>query len=77
MSSKFNLILKLRELSVATSWKSGILYLLISLFVGLLEGFPVAMVVVVVDLMVELYTMMPHLGSFGSRIKYLLGPTRL
>ena len=47
-----------------------------SLFVRLLAGFPLAMVEVVIDLMVGLSTMMPHLGSSGLRIKYLLAPVR-
>ena len=55
---------------------SGILCQQTSLFVRLLAGFQLAMVEVVVDLMVGLSTMMPHLGLSGLRIKYLLAPVR-
>ncbi len=56
----------------------GMLCLQINLFVGLLVGFPVAMVVRVemVDFMMGQYTTMPHLGLSGLRIRYLLGPVR-
>ena len=76
MSSELHQILKLGELSVATSWKLEILCLQTSLFVGLLAGFPMAMVKVILDLMVGLSTMMPYMGSSGLRIKYLLAPVR-
>ena len=50
----------------------------INLFVGHLVDFPVAMVVRdgMVDFTVERYTMMPHLGSSGLRIRYLSGQVR-
>ncbi len=75
---KFSRILILREPLVATVWKLGISCLQINLFVGLLVGFPVAMVVRVamVDFTVGQYTIMPHLGSSGLRISYLSGPVR-
>ena len=68
----------LREQLVATGWKSGILFLQINVFVGLLVDFPVAMVVrdTMADFTVGQYITMPHLGLSGLRIRYLLGPVR-
>ena len=63
---------------VAISWKLGILCPQISLFVGLLDDFPVAMGVrvLMVGFMVGQSTMMPHLGLSWWRIKFLLAPAR-
>ena len=49
-----------------------------NLSVGLLVGFQSGMVLreLIVNLMAGLSIMMPHLGSFGLRIKYLLVPVR-
>ena len=68
-SRKFSQILILRELLVAISWKLEILCPQISLFVGFLEDFPVAMVVrvLMVGFMVGQSTMMPHMGLSGLR----------
>ena len=54
------------------------MFLPINLFVGLLVGFPVAMVVreLIADLMAGLLIMNPHLDLSGLRIKYLLAPVR-
>jgi hypothetical protein len=55
------------------------LCLQINLSVGLQVGFQAGTVVRerIVDSMAGLFIMMPHLGSFGLRIKYLLTPVRL
>ena len=75
---EFSRILILRELLVSISWRLGILCPQISLFVGLLVDFLVAMVmrIQIVGFMVGQSTMMPHLGLSGLRIRYLLAPSR-